>query len=162
MSYRARRFTVIIIIGILVSSCNSPTPSITAIPATEIPFTARALATLSATAPPAETPLVGEFTATWKGSDPTDSSIITLVLVQTANSLTGTFNDTYTGNIQPPGYEGSGSGSVLTSATAQMIFDLTRWDGKTLQVPFSLTLSNQNNTLTLGCSVGCPIVLQRQ
>jgi glycosyl transferase family WbsX len=132
-------------------------------PATEIPLTAQAPATLeSAPTPPGETPLGGQFTGTWKGPDPADGSITTLVLVQTANSLTGTFSDTYTGNIQPPGYEGSGSGTVLTNNTAQMIFNLTRWDGKAAQAAFSLTLSNQNATLTLGCSAGCPIVLQRQ
>ncbi len=132
-------------------------------PATEIPLTAQATDTLQVTQSPAgETPLAALFTGTWQGPDPADGSITTLVLAQTESSLTGTFNDTYSPNVQPPGYEGSGSGTVLSTTTAQMTFNLTRWDGKTVQAPFSLTLSNQNNTLTLGCGFGCPIILQRQ
>ena len=113
--------------------------------------------------PPAiETPLATPFTGTWEGTDPFDGSIMTLSLVQTENGLTGTYTDTYSPNVKPPGYEGSGSGMLLSTTTAQMTFNLTRWDGKSLQAQYSLTLSNQNNTLTLNCDVGCPIVLQRQ
>ena len=113
--------------------------------------------------PPAiETPLAAPFTGTWEGTDPFDGSIMTLSLVQTENGLTGTYTDTYSPNVKPPGYEGSGSGMLLSTTTAQMTFNLTRWDGKSLQAQYSLTLSNQNNTLTLNCDVGCPIVLQRQ
>ncbi|HKZ68665.1 MAG TPA: amidohydrolase family protein, partial [Anaerolineales bacterium] len=115
-------------------------------------------------APPAgtETPLVASFTGTWEGTDPDDGSIITLSLMQTENGLTGTFKDTYSRNVKPPGYEGSGSGTVLSSTTPPMTFNLTRWDGRIAQAQYSLTLSNQNNTLTLSCDVGCPIVLQRR
>jgi hypothetical protein len=112
--------------------------------------------------PAIETTLATPFTGTWQGTDPFDGSIITLSLVQTENGLTGTFNDTYSPNVNPPGYEGSGSGTALSITTAQMTFNLTRWDGKSAQAQYSLTLSNQNNTLTLSCDVGCPIVLQRQ
>lgn len=112
--------------------------------------------------PATETTLATPFTGTWQGTDPFDGSIITLSLVQTENGLTGTFNDTYSPNVNPPGYEGSGSGTALSITTAQMTFNLTRWDGKSAQAQYSLTLSNQNNTLTLSCDVGCPIVLQRQ
>ena len=130
-------------------------------PTAEIPPTAIATNSLQAD-PTTGTPLEGQFTGTWEGPDPLDGSITTLVLVQTANSLAGTFTDTYSASVQPPGYVGSGSGTVLTSTTAQMTFNLTRWDGKAAQVQFLLTLSNQNNTLRLGCSVGCPIDLQRK
>jgi hypothetical protein len=108
--------------------------------------------------------MVEPFTGTWVGPDSVDGSITTLVLVQTANTLRGTFSDTYSPNVQPPGYEGSGSGTVLSDTTAQMTFNLARWDGKTAESQTLLTLSNQNNTLTLtfdGCSGGCPAVLQR-
>jgi hypothetical protein len=132
-------------------------------PATEIPPRAPATETLQSTQPPgAETPLEEHFTGTWEGPDPADGSITTLVLVQAKNSLTGTFKDSYSTGVQPPGYEGSGSGTVLSASTAQMTFNLNRWDGRTVQATFSLTLSNQNNTLTLGCNAGCPIILQRQ
>ena len=101
------------------------------------------------------------FTGTWHGPDPDDGSTTTLVLVQTGNSLTGTFSDTYSGSVAPSGYEGEGSGRILSPTTAQMTFALTRWDGKAAQVEYSLTLSDQNNTLTLGCAAGCPLVLQQ-
>ena len=112
--------------------------------------------------PSTGTPLATPFTGDWEGVDPDDGSIITLSLMQTENGLTGTFKDTYSRNVKPPGYEGSGSGTVLSSTTPPMTFNLTRWDGRIAQAQYSLTLSNQNNTLTLSCDVGCPIVLQRR
>lgn len=102
------------------------------------------------------------FTGTWEGADPIDGSIITISLVQTENSLTGAYKDTYSPSVQPPGYEGLGTGTMVSTITAQMTFDVSRWDGKTLLLQYSLTLSNQNNTLTLTCDVGCPIVMQRK
>jgi hypothetical protein len=147
----------------------SPTPEpTTAIPPTETPLPT---ATVTATKKPAHqatfTPVVVvlPFTGTWVGTDTVDGSITTLVLIQTGNTLRGTFSDTYSPNVQPPGYQGSGSGTVLSATTAQMTFNLSRWDGKTAESQTLLTLSNQNNTLTLtfdGCSGGCPIVLQRR
>lgn len=109
-----------------------------------------------------ESPLATPFTGTWQGTDPIDGSITTLSLVQTRNSLAGTFSDTYSLNIAPPGFKGSGSGTVLSATTAQITFNLTRWDGRAVNADYRLTLSNQNNTLTLDCSAGCPQVLQRQ
>lgn len=109
-----------------------------------------------------EGPESTSFTGAWEGADPPDGSILTLFLVQKENGLTGTYSDTYSPNVDPPGYEGTGSGTTLSSTTAQMTFSLTRWDGKSAQAQYSLTLSNQNQTLTLGCEAGCPIVLQRQ
>ena len=109
-----------------------------------------------------EAPGSTPFTGDWEGIDPFDGSTLTISLVQTEDGLTGTYNDTYSPNVEPPGYQGSGSGTRLSSTTAQMTFSLTRWDGRSVQVEYSLTLSNQNETLTLGCDVGCPIALQRQ
>ena len=117
---------------------------------------------LSASPPDTEKPTAAPFTGIWEGTDPVDGSITTLVLVQTENSLTGTFKDTFSPNVQPPGYEGSGSGMINSTTTAQISFSLTRWDGNSAQAQYSLTLSNQNNTLTLSCDVGCPITLQRK
>jgi len=118
--------------------------------------------TATLVSPATEMTLATPFAGIWEGADPSDGSIITLSVAQTENGLTGTFRDTYSPNINPPGYEGNGSGTALSTTTAQMTFNLTRWDGKSAQAQYSLTLSNQNNTLTLGCDVGCPIVLQRQ
>lgn len=112
--------------------------------------------------PLTESPLTAPFTGTWQGTDPFDSSIITLSLVQSEAELTGTYKDTFSPGVQPPGYEGSGVGKVLAITTAGMTFELVRWDGSTVQAQYSLTLSDQNNTLTLCCDVGTPIVLQRQ
>lgn len=114
--------------------------------------------------PPSDvvTPLPTPFTGEWEGADPVDGSVTTLSMTQTGNSLTSTFKDTFSPNVAPPGYEGNGSGVVLSDTTAQITFDLSRWDGKTVQWQLFLTLSDQNNTLTLDCEVGCPIVLQRQ
>jgi predicted amidohydrolase YtcJ len=109
-----------------------------------------------------ETPLATPFTGTWQGTDPFDSSIITLSLAQSETDLAGTYKDTFSPNVDPPGYEGRGAGNVLSGTTAEMTFELVRWDGKSVQAQYSLTLSDQNSTLTLCCDVGNPIVLQRQ
>jgi hypothetical protein len=127
----------------------------------EIPLAKNIPIESGAVAPTPPTLLETPFTGTWQGPDPTDGSTVTLVLAQTGNRITGTFKDSYSSDVQPPGYKGSGSGTVLSASTAQMTFNLTRWDGKTVQAQFSLTLSNQNNSLAFGCQVGCPI-LQRQ
>lgn len=111
---------------------------------------------------PSPTPEQAAFSGTWIGPDPDDGSVVTVTLAQQGDGLTGAFADSFSGGIPPPGYEGSGSGNVLSPTTAQITFNLTRSDGRTVTITFTLTLSNQNNTLTLGCDVGCPIVLQRQ
>ena len=150
------------------TSTPPPTPTATAEPTTAVPPTETPVPTATRKPVPQATftpVMVEPFTGTWVGPDSVDGSITTLVLVQTGNTLRGTFSDTYSPNVQPPGYEGSGSGAVLSDTTAQMTFNLSRWDGKTAESKTLLTLSNQNNTLTLtfdGCSGGCPIVLQHQ
>lgn len=138
----------------------SPTPEpTTATPPTETPVP-------TATKKPAPqatlTPVTVEpFTGTWVGPDPLDGSITTLTLVQAGDTLRGTFSDTYSPNVQPPGYQGSVSGTVLSDRTAQITCNLSRWDGKTVTGVYELTLSNQNNTMTLTCS-GCPVTQQLQ
>jgi hypothetical protein len=76
--------------------------------------------------------------------------------------LAGTYNDTYSLDVEPPGYKGSGAGRVLSETTAEMTFELVRWDGKTVQPQCALALSEGNSTLTLCCDVGSPIILRRQ
>ena len=103
------------------------------------------------------------FTGTWQGTDPTDGSTTTLSLVQAGTKLTGTFSDTFSLNIKPPGFQGKGSGIVLSASTAEITFILARWDGMTARAGFRLTLSNENNTLTMsGGGGGPPMILQRQ
>lgn len=107
-----------------------------------------------------EAPAASPFTGTWSGPDNDDGSVVTVSLTQSGNSLSGSFSDTFSGSVTP-GYAGQGSGSVDSVTTARITFNMTRGDGRTTSASFSLTLSNQNNTLTLGCDTGCPIVLQR-
>jgi hypothetical protein len=141
-----------------------PSPTATAEPTTAIPPTETPTPTTTKKPTPKATitpVMVEPFTGTWVGPDPADGSITTLTLVQTGNTLRGTFSDTYSPSVQPPGYQGSGSGTVLSDTTAQMTFNLSRWDGKTLTLVYDLTLSNQNNTMTLSCSI-CPVNQQFQ
>lgn len=133
-------------------------PTLNALPPTpDLPFSVDAT---PAPLPVTEAPPADPFTGTWSGSDSDDGSFITLTLSQSGNSLTGTFADTFSGDVTP-GYTGSGSGTVDSSATAQITFDMVRGDGRAATGTFSLTLTDQNNTITLGCDVGCPIVLQK-
>jgi hypothetical protein len=103
------------------------------------------------------------FTGTWQGPDSDDGSDMTITLVQTGDALTGTFKDTYSGNIPPPGYEGTGSGTLLSPTTAQMTFHLSRHDGRTVDLTVNLTLSDNNNTLTiLSDSSAAPWIMKQQ
>ncbi len=150
-------------------------PSLTAEPTSTRPPTATPgftdTATPSATRRPVTLPTftpvpqAEAFTGTWVGPDTVDNSVTTLVLLQTGNTLTGTFSDTYSKSVPPPGFQGSGSGVVHAATSAEMTFNLSRWDGVTVEAHTHLELSNQNNTLTLtfdGCDKGCPIIMQRQ
>lgn len=118
---------------------------------------------------PTETP----FTGTWQGIDPVDGSIITISLVQTGNMLVGTLADTYSGDLEPPGYHGNGSGTLTSPVTAEITFsNLIRSDGKTAEWKFYITLSNEKDSLTVdGCffkdsnyegSTGCPTIMNRK
>jgi hypothetical protein len=108
-------------------------------------------------------PAGSPFTGTWQGTDPSDGSLTTVTLVQKGNKLTGTFSDSFSGKVTPPGYHGSGSGPVLDASTADITFSLSRWDGKSAQITFRLGLSNDNHTLTLAGPGGAPpTILQRQ
>jgi len=109
------------------------------------------------------TPVAAPFTGTWQGPDPDDGSSMTITLAQTGNDLTGTFKDTFSGNKPPPGYEGTGSGKVLSPTTAQMTFHLSRHDGATVDLQLTFTLSDQNNTLTITSDLAAnPWVMKRQ
>ena len=107
-----------------------------------------------------ETP--APFSGEWEGTNPIDGSIVTLSLTQTGDGLTGTYKDTFSPNVEPPGYAGNGSGNTMSDSTAQMTFDLSRWDGETAQLQLFFVLSNQNDTLVVNCDIGCPILMQRK
>lgn len=108
------------------------------------------------------TTIAESFAGTWQGLDPDDGSQVTLTLTQTDNTLTGAFQDSYSGNSQKPGFQGNGSGTTTSATSAEMTFDLSRPDGATATVTFTLALSDEGNILTLIISGGNPIVLQRQ
>jgi len=118
---------------------------------------------------PTET-LPNPFTGTWDGVDPYDGSNTVIILVQTGNDLLGTYEDSFSLNVNPPGYYGEGSGTISSTTTAQMVFDLSRWDGQTGRFSIHLTLSNDANTLTISDCLwdnskdteDCPIVMQRK
>lgn len=135
-------------------------PTVNALPPTpDLPFTSNTSPAPLATDAPDETPFAG----IWTGPDPDDGSVVTVSIVQTGSNLTGTFSDTFSGSVPPPGFTGNGTGTVLSPTSAQATFDLTRAsDNKTVQVQFDLTLSNGNKTLTITPAGGTPIILQRQ
>ncbi|MFZ5820870.1 MAG: cellulase family glycosylhydrolase [Chloroflexota bacterium] len=110
-----------------------------------------------------ETPLPTPFAGVWEGTDVDDGSTLTVSLQQIGKSLTGRLEDTYSDNVNTPGFEGNGSGFTLSDSTAQMTFDLSRPDGKSVQLHVVLTLSNQNNTLMLASEdIDWSVVLQRK
>ena len=112
--------------------------------------------------PVAEPPLEMPFTGEWEGIDPDDSSSVTLSLAQIGAGLTGSFADTYSGNTSTPGFEGNGFGITNSDTTAQMRFDLSRPDSSPITLQFVLTLSDNNNMLTLNSGTGWLINLQRR
>jgi len=109
-----------------------------------------------------ETPLPTPFVGEWEGTD-NDGSLITVSLKQIGNSLIGRFEDTYSVNVNTPGFEGNGFGTAASDVTVQMTFDLSRSDGTSVQLHEVLTLSNQNNTLMLvDEDSGWTVVLHRK
>ena len=115
-------------------------------------------------------PMFQTFSGTWQGTDPYDGSVTTISLFQTGQELVGTYDDSFTLNVDPPGYHDKGSGTILSPTTAQIIFDLSRWDGHTYKYELHFVLSNQNNTLLMNTCLlndeidilGCPMVLQKK
>ena len=131
--------------------------------------------TLVPTLAPTNTPVPTEtspnpFTGTWEGIDPYDGSNTTILLVQTGKELLGTYEDSFSMNVKPPGYYGKGSGTISSNATAQLVFDLSLWDGQTGRFDIHLTLSDDNNILTISDCLwnnikdteDCPMVMQRK
>ncbi|MFH1183704.1 MAG: hypothetical protein V1755_01525 [Chloroflexota bacterium] len=150
--------------AILACGLPGPAPEATAPP---LPATPAFLPTQSVPSPaPAATsaPAAANLAGTWKGPDPDDGSSMTLTLVQSGNALSGTYTDSYSGNIAPPGYEGTVSGTVLSSTTGQIALDLRRHDGSTIVVRANLMASDQDTitaTVTSQGGVG-QWVLKRQ
>lgn len=164
MKYKPILPIFVLLLSALACGLPSPAPAeptVNALPPTpDLPVSSDATLPASphATEAPPETP----FTGTWVGPDPDDGSIMTIILTQSGDTLTGAFEDTFSTSIPPPGYQGNGTGTLLSPASAQMTFQLSRHDGKTLELQVSLTLTDQN-TLTLASSqFDPPWVLKRQ
>jgi hypothetical protein len=88
-----------------------------------------------------------------------------LVLAQIGSSLTGTYSDSYSGSIAPPGWDGTVAGTVLSPTMAQVTMNLSRHDGGSLALNVDLALSAQGATLTatVTSQAGVPVwVLNRQ
>jgi hypothetical protein len=102
------------------------------------------------------------FTGTWIGTDPDDASTVTVTLTQQGEQLSGTFADTYSTNVPPPGFQGNGTGAVLSPTQARMTFDLSRWDGKSVSLSFTLNLTDDHNSLDMTVDGGSTMVLERQ
>jgi parallel beta-helix repeat protein len=108
-------------------------------------------------------PLPGmPFTGVWQGTDRDDGSTVTLSLAQIGSGLVGSFDNTYSGDASTPGFGGNGSGATTSDSSAQMSFDLSREDDSSVTLQLVLTLSDQNNTLTLNSETGWSIDLQRR
>jgi hypothetical protein len=111
-----------------------------------------------------------QFTGIWQGTDPSDGSITTIALTQKGNVLTGRYNDSYSGNVNPPGWHGEGLGTIISPTTAHIVFNLSRWDENTGNWDVQLTISTGNNTIMINNCIwknetdtaGCPMVLERQ
>jgi hypothetical protein len=145
--YPLALFTVVL----AVLACGLPSPAAppTAFPE---PATPAFLPLPVATSPaPAATsaPAAAAFTGTWAGPDPDDGSTMRLVLAQIGSSLTGTYSDSYSGSISPPGFDGTVSGTVLSPTTAQLTLDVKRHDGASLNLQASLSLSASGDVLTV-------------
>ncbi len=119
-----------------------------------------ALCSGTSTATPPPTAIT--FTGTWRGVDPDDGSEITLTLTQQGDMLTGRFADTYSGSTKPPGFEGDGTGTLLSATSAEMVFQLSRWDGLAVEARATLELTGQGDRLTVDFAVGSPAELRRE
>jgi len=106
------------------------------------------------------------FTGTWLGSDPVDDSTISVILTQIGRQLEGTFSDTFSeqsdGTLIQPGFSGRGSGYLVSTNEANMVFNLKRSDGASIQLDMRLTISLQDSTLTLEIPQLPPYVLHSQ
>ena len=165
-----KKSVLIICLAILLISCQTSTPEPTLQPtaspeptSTPVPPTNTPIPITTITPIPISTPIPGQpFTGTWTGSDPIDNSEFTITLIQSESKLEGTFNDTFSPNVEPPGYNGQGTGSTNSNTTGQMTFQLSRWDGASLQSEFQLELTDDINTLILVIDTDPPAYLQRQ
>lgn len=144
---KQNHFLPVYLLILSVLSCSLPgsipaEPTVNPLPPTpNLPFSpATAAATVS--------PLTAPFSGVWQGPDPDDGSAMILTLEQSGNTLSGMYTDSYSGNITPPGYEGTVTGSVISPTTAQVTMNLSRHDGKNIVLQANLALSNQDNTLT--------------
>ena len=139
----------------------APAPTMAPLPATPAFLPTQFVP--SAPAPPTPAPAAGDFTGKWTGPDPDDGSSMTFTLVQTGNSLAGSYADTYSGTITPPGFNGTVTGSVLSPTSAQVTLNLSRHDGVTLVLQANLALTDPNTLTATVTSAGARMwTLKRQ
>ena len=101
------------------------------------------------------------FAGNWEGRDD-DGSKVTLSIVQIDITLTGIFQDWYTGFAMRPGFQGNGSGAARSAKSAKMTFFFNRSDGMAVRVTASLTLSNKGSTLMFTFSGDNSTLLHRR
>ena len=147
MNYRYPLILTTVLVTTLACGLPGPKPAPTVIP---LPVTPMPLLV------PTSAPAQGTFSGTWWGPDPDDGSVMTLTLVASDSSLTGTYRDSFSGGIAPPGFEGTASGEVLSPTTAQMKLDARRHDGAAVSLQANLTLSSQGNALTVTFPASSP------
>jgi len=102
-----------------------------------------------------ETPFAGS----WTGVDPYDNSIVTISIVQTGNSLTGIYDDTYSREVKP-GYHGEGIGAVSSPSTANMTFDVMRGDQCRISYEVEMSYSGDEDTITMLDNFGYTTILK--
>ncbi|CAN2041802.1 hypothetical protein GMMP15_580040 [Candidatus Magnetomoraceae bacterium gMMP-15] len=106
------------------------------------------------------------FTGTWQGTDPKDGSMITLSLKQKETELSGYFKDSFFSKpiikIRKPGFEGHGSGKVLSDGNANMTFTLSRSDGKKAEVNIVMKLFAHDDFLQITDVIANDKLLNKQ
>jgi hypothetical protein len=131
----------------LPGAVTAPTPM--PLPPTPIIVVPSPLPPADTAPPPIEPPPPASFDGTWQGPDPDDGSSMKLTLAQSGNQLSGTYEDSYSPNVPPPGYAGTVTGTLLSPTTGQLTLQLKRHDGNNITIQANISLSDDNSTLTI-------------
>ena len=165
MKHRYLPAMIVLILAGLACGLPGPqaAPTTAPLPATPV-FLPTPFDLSSIPSPTTGAPAAAAFSGTWTGPDPDDGSTMTLTLVQSGGSLTGTYKDSYSGSIPPPGFEGSVSGTAASGSTGQITLSVQRHDGASLNLQANLALSASADelTVTVTSANAKPWVLRRQ